>query len=224
MTQKVLAETRTPKQRPLAYSSTREVLIRCGMELLTEQGFSATGLDAVLKRATVPKGSFYYYFDSKEAFGHAVMDAYDDYFCKKLDRWLLADDRAPIDRLADFVSDASAGMRKHDFTRGCLVGNLSQELGALPIAFRARLDEILAGWQAKVETCLVEAQSGGTLAGHHDCAQLAEFFWIAWEGAVLRSRLVRSERPLRTFIDAFLGSLGARCRPMNSDSQRTTRV
>ena len=49
-----------PRARPAApaYSATRDVLIRCGMELLTEQGFSATGLDAVLKRATVPKGSF----------------------------------------------------------------------------------------------------------------------------------------------------------------------
>ena len=115
-----------------AYASAREVLLRCGMELLTEQGFSATGLEAVLKRATVPKGSFYYYFASKEAFGREVMDAYDAYFGKKLDRWLQDGSRAPLDRLMDFVADASAGMRKHEFRRGCLVGNLSQELGALP--------------------------------------------------------------------------------------------
>jgi TetR/AcrR family transcriptional repressor of nem operon len=209
MTQNIQSESAGRQRKALAFASTREVLIRCGMELLTEQGFSATGLDAVLKRATVPKGSFYYYFASKEVFGLAVLDAYDEYFSRKLDRWLLNEGRAPVERLVDFVVDASAGMQKHKFARGCLVGNLSQELGALPTAYRARLDEILTGWQSRVEGCLLEAQAAGSLPAHLNCAKLAEFFWIAWEGAVLRARLVRSDKPLRTFIDAFLGTLGA---------------
>ena len=191
-----------------AYSTTRQVLIRCGMELLTEQGFSATGLDAVLRRATVPKGSFYYYFESKDAFGAAVMDAYDDYFKRKLDRWLLNEARAPLDRLADFVADASSGMRKHRFTRGCLVGNLGQELGALPPEFRERLDTILLGWQMRVARCVRAAQAEGSISASLDPDQFAEFFWIAWEGAVLRARLVRNDRPLVTFIMTFLSSLG----------------
>jgi TetR/AcrR family transcriptional repressor of nem operon len=192
-----------------AYSATRDVLIRCGMELLTEQGFSATGLDAVLRRATVPKGSFYHYFESKDAFVAAVMDAYDDYFKRKLDKWLLDETRAPLERLADFIADASRGMRKHRFTRGCLVGNLGQELGTLPSGFRERLDAILVGWQARVAQCLKAAQAQGSIPAALDADQLAEFFWIAWEGAVLRARLVQSERPLETFISAFLSGLGA---------------
>lgn len=192
-----------------AYSATRDVLIRCGMELLTEQGFSATGLDTVLKRATVPKGSFYHYFDSKNAFGAAVMDAYDDYFKRKLDRWLLNEERAPLDRLADFVADASKGMRRHRFTRGCLVGNLGQELGTLPPGFRERLDAILIGWQQRVAACLQAAQDEGRIAARLDPQQLAEFFWIAWEGAVLRARLIQSDRPLSNFIETFLLTLGA---------------
>ncbi len=48
------------------HGDTREALLRAGMEILTEQGFVATGIDTVLKRVQVPKGSFYHYFDSKE--------------------------------------------------------------------------------------------------------------------------------------------------------------
>jgi TetR/AcrR family transcriptional regulator, transcriptional repressor for nem operon len=210
MTEKPKAAVARGRRPSPAYAATRDVLIRCGMELLTEQGFSSTGLDAVLKRATVPKGSFYHYFANKDAFGAAVMDAYDDYFKRKLDRWLLNQERAPLDRLADFIADASRGMRKHHFTRGCLVGNLSQELGALPADFRERLDAILVGWQERVARCLREAQAAGTISATLDVEQLAEFFWIAWEGAVLRARLVQSDRPLVTFIEAFLSSLGAR--------------
>jgi len=180
------------------------------MELLTEQGFTATGLDAVLKRAGVPKGSFYHYFVNKDAFGMAVMDAYDDYFKRKLDRWLLNEERAPLERLEDFVADAARGMGRHRFTRGCLVGNMTQELGALPHGFRERLDAILVGWQNAVGHCLKAAQAQGSISRALDADQLAEFFWIAWEGAVMRARLVQTDRPLATFIQAFLSSLGAR--------------
>ncbi len=76
----------------MGYAPTREVLVRCGMEMLTEHGFRATGLDAVLRRATVPKGSFYHYFDSKADFVRQVMEAYDDFFRRKLD-WLLDERR-----------------------------------------------------------------------------------------------------------------------------------
>ena len=76
--------------------------------------------------------------------------------------------------------------------------------------FRERLNAILVGWQARVACCLREAQSAGTIPATLDVEQLAEFFWIAWEGAVLRARLVQSDRPLVTFIEAYLSSLGAR--------------
>jgi TetR/AcrR family transcriptional repressor of nem operon len=193
--------------RATAYASTRDVLIRCGMELLTEQGFSATGLDAVLRRATVPKGSFYHYFGSKTEFGQEVMKAYDAYFLHKLDRCLLNESRNPMDRLIDFVADAKIGLARYRYTRGCLVGNLSQELGALPSTYRKQLDGILMGWQRRVAQCLRLAQKQGAIGRKADCDTLAEFFWIGWEGAVMRARLVQNASPLDTFVDGFLKGL-----------------
>lgn len=189
------------------YASTRDVLIRSGMELLTERGFAATGLDAVLKRATVPKGSFYHYFSSKEEFGRCVMAAYDGYFLKKLDRWLGDETRAPLERLQDFVDDAKAGMARHRYTRGCLVGNLSQELEALPELYRELLDKVLQGWQRRVATCLRDAAAQGTLAADADFDALAQYFWIGWEGAVMRARLTRGAAPLDLFSRMFFSGL-----------------
>ena len=68
----------------------RDRLVRSGVAILTEKGFSAVGLDEILKSAGIPKGSFYHYFDGKEAFGAALIDAYAAYFARKLDRWFLA--------------------------------------------------------------------------------------------------------------------------------------
>ena len=186
---------------------TREALIRCGIEVLTEKGFTATGIDAVLKRIGVPKGSFYHYFESKEAFGLEVVDSYAAYFARKLDRWFLDDSRQPLARLAAFVDDAKAGMAHHGFRRGCLIGNLGQEMSALPETYRDRLEAVFLDWQARLAKCLVLARTRGDIAAEADCERLAAYFWIGWEGAVLRARLMRSETALDIFAQGFIGGL-----------------
>ncbi|MFZ4963931.1 TetR family transcriptional regulator C-terminal domain-containing protein [Pseudomonas gingeri] len=195
-----------PPKIPREQLQTREMLVRCGTEILTEQGFMATGIDVVLKRVGVPKGSFYHYFDSKEAFGQAVLANYAEYFARKLDRWLLDTSLPPLQRLRGFVDEAKAGMARHGFRRGCLVGNLGQEVTLLPDSYREQLDAVLRSWELRLSHCLQAAQDAGELARDTDCAALANFFWIGWEGAVLRARLVRSEAPLETFMQGF-----ARC-------------
>ncbi|NML32761.1 acrylate utilization transcriptional regulator AcuR [Paraburkholderia antibiotica] len=196
-----------PPKDPRVHGATRATLIRAGMALLTEQTFAATGLDTILKRVGIPKGSFYHYFESKEAFGRELMTAYDEYFCSKLDHWLLDDTRPALERLATFVDDAKDGMARHGFTRGCLIGNLGVEVDMLPSDFRASLERIFEGWQARVAACLREAQIEGTIAPNADLAALSECFWIGWEGAVLRARLVRSAAPLEKFFHGFITGL-----------------
>lgn len=186
---------------------TRDALIRSGTAILTEQGFTSAGIDGILKQVGVPKGSFYHYFDSKEAFGRAVMAYYASYFARKLDRCLLDETRPPLARLLAFADDAKAGMAKHDFRRGCLVGNLVQEVGLLPESFRELLADILLDWQRRVALCLQAAQAAGELSSRADCEALAQFFWIGWEGAVMRARLSRSAEPLTLFMSAFMAGL-----------------
>lgn len=186
---------------------TRDALVRCGTEILTEQGFLSTGIDAVLSRVGVPKGSFYHYFQSKEDFGHAVLENYAGYFARKLDRCLLDASRPPLARIAAFVEEAKAGMQRFEYRRGCLVGNLGQEVTQLPETFRESLEAILLSWQQRLALCLEAAKAEGELAADADCERWAAFFWIGWEGAVLRARLVRGNAPLECFIQGFLAGL-----------------
>lgn len=192
-----------PKRAP-EQSDVRNRLIRVGLEHLTERGYSAVGVDDILKAAGVPKGSFYHYFRNKADFGSALIAAYDAYFCAKLRQHFDATDRPPLDRLRAFLADAEAGMARHAFRRGCLIGNLGQEMGALPEAFRAQLIAVLEGWQQITADLLRAAQTDGTLAQSHDPDALAAFFWIGWEGAVLRAKLDRRAAPLHDFATPFL--------------------
>ncbi|KQS69739.1 MULTISPECIES: TetR/AcrR family transcriptional regulator [Methylobacterium] len=197
---------RPPRPEP-AYGTSRAALIRVGVALLSEKGYSATGLEEVLRTAGVPKGSFYHYFASKDVFGAELIEAYAAYFARKLDRWLLDESTTPIERIRNFVADAKAGMARYEFRRGCVVGNLGQEMSALPELFRDRLHGVLLDWQARTERCLRDAQAAGQIAADADCAALAAFFWIGWEGAVLRAKLERSPEPLDLFATLFLTCL-----------------
>jgi len=188
-------------------SDTRNALVWCGTELLTERGFQITGIDEVLKRVGVPKGSFYYYFKSKDHFGHAVIDNYEAYYAKKMDRIFDDTSQTPLQRLVNFTVNAKNGMVKFDFKRGCLIGNLGQELAALDTQFRERLEGVLVSWEKRVAMCLSEAIEVGELAQGQDPQALSRFFWVGWEGAILRSKLMRSLEPIDQFTSIFFRSV-----------------
>ena len=76
-------------------------------------------------------------------------------------------------------------------------------MNALPQAFRAQLTDVLIDWQARTERCLEAARIAGEIPKHADCAGLAAFFWIGWEGAVLRAKLEGRAEPLRLFTHHF---------------------
>jgi TetR/AcrR family transcriptional repressor of nem operon len=197
---------RPPKELS-GHSETREALLNAGVETLTEKGFSATGIEEILRKVDVPKGSFYHYFKSKEVFGAELIDRYANYFSAKLDRILLTEARTPLQRMHDFVEDAVAGMQRFDFSRGCLVGNLGQEMGSLPPAFRNLLIDVFLDWQSRTEDCLRAAVEAGQISPNVDCNAAAEYFWIGWEGAVLRAKLEQSEMPMRQFAKGFFAGL-----------------
>ena len=201
---------RSRRERAGDRGDTRRALVWCGTELLTERGFQVTGIDEVLKRVGVPKGSFYHFFASKHEFGEAVIQNYVDYYARKMDRIFDNPARSPLQRLQDFVADAKRGMLKYGFRRGCLVGNLGQELASLDDSFREQLEGVLLSWERRVSDCLAEAVECGELGADSDPPALSRFFWIGWEGAVLRAKLTRNAEPLDQFADLYFAKVALR--------------
>lgn len=186
---------------------TKAELIRSGLEQLTESGFASSGIDKILKKVKVPKGSFYHYFNSKEAFGQAVIENYANYFEKKLDACLLDESYSPLTRISNFVESAKVGMARHQFKRGCLIGNLGQEVDLLPESFRQQLIDVFQSWQDRLATCLKAAQQHEEISAIANCDLLAESFWVGWEGAVSRAKLVQSTQPLQNYYSHFISAL-----------------
>jgi len=197
---------RSHAERGDARDGTRARLVRAGIEAVLERGWAASGVDAVLRSAGVPKGSFYHYFPSKDNFGYAVLEGYQAFFLKRLDR-CFGSEASPARRLdaqfAAFLAESLDGMARHGWQRGCLVGALGQELGGLHEGFRQRLLASLDEWGEVLARALAAAQARGEVRGGLDPALAARGFWTAWEGAVLRARLARDGAPLEAAIADF---------------------
>jgi TetR/AcrR family transcriptional repressor of nem operon len=162
-------KTIEPEPRGIGYAATREVLIRRGMEVLTEQRFAATGLAALLRPATVPKGSFCHYFGSKADFGRA----YYSFFCHKLDRALNDEALAASERMRIFVEDAKARMAKHGYAR--LRGQEPRSGGQGVAGRPPRCAEQDRAGLAKAARCLVLAREADEIDVSADSDALAEF-------------------------------------------------
>lgn len=194
---------RSPKNHD-AGTDVKEILIRSGTEVFTETGYMTSDISRILTKAGIPKGSFYYYFGSKENFGVKVIRHYDRCFSHLLDKCLSDTTLPPPERLLTFCRIAKSGMEKYHWQRGCLIGNLGQEVISLPAGYCELLNDIITGWQKKVENCLLEAQAQNLISGNTDCRQMAAFFWAGWEGAVMRAKLTRNGEPLDLFITIFM--------------------
>ncbi|HBB70210.1 MAG TPA: TetR family transcriptional regulator [Geobacter sulfurreducens] len=188
-------------------NETRATIIRIGTDLISRQGFNATGIDAVLKEAGVPKGSFYYYFRSKEEFGLAVIDHFAERYDQRLDTFLNDEEVTPLNRIRNYLESALARLEQNQCSKGCLIGNLGQELADQHERFRGRLDEIFRSWKDRFAACLREAQRGGELAPELDAGVAAGGILSGLEGAILRTKVMKSPQPLRDFIEILFASV-----------------
>ena len=185
--------------------ATRDLLLEAGRRTFLEKGFNNAGIDVILRTTGIPKGSFYYYFGSKEEFGLKVLDRFAECHGAILDRHLGDLSLSPLERLRLYFETARECLEARECREGCLLGNLSQEMSDHSEAFRERLERIFAGWVDRLADCLVQAQEAGEIEATIDARELAEFWLSSWQGAILRAKTVRSPAPLRTFLRVMFG-------------------
>jgi TetR/AcrR family transcriptional repressor of nem operon len=177
----------------------RRRLLAAGLELVHARGFAASGVKDITDAAGVPKGSFYAYFPSKEAFAAAILEHYWADIENRLLPILDADGSAQ-DRITRFFHGLADEHEAGDFLLGCLVGNLSLELGGSSEPVRSELVRILGRWDAALTECVRSGQVGsGDVRRDLDAGELASRLIEAWEGAALRGKVTRNRNPYDRF-------------------------
>ncbi|MFK7964908.1 MAG: TetR family transcriptional regulator C-terminal domain-containing protein [Burkholderiaceae bacterium] len=185
----------------MSKSNDREKLLAAGLSVFHEQGFHGSGIQDVVKRAGVPKGSFYHYFESKNALGLAVLNGFWEAGHTARQK-LQAGGPGALKRIDDYL--AAAGYDDN----GCLIGNFGSELAAVE-EFRSRLMEIHEIRLSALTACIEEGQKDGTIRDDDKALSLAEFVIAGLEGAKLRAKVERAPAILKRYrrsIQLFLQS------------------
>ncbi len=187
--------------------SAREKIITTGVQMVALAGYTATGVDSVLKTAGVPKGSFYHHFGTKENFGMEVINLFAEEYASKLHSFLDDQTFPPLKRIRNYFEHSIEHLGEEKFSKGCLIGNLGQELAGQNERFQERLAEVFCDWLNLFAACLREAQQAGELNQKLDAEAVASFLLSGWEGAILRAKVMRSVEPLRHFVDIMYATV-----------------
>lgn len=191
----------------MAQSTIREDIIRKGANLIHAQGFKATGIQQILNAAGIPKGSFYFYFKSKEDFGIAVIDYFTATTGEIFRRYLENKKIPPLRRLESLFEHFEATFEKSGNALGCPIGNLSLELADINERLRAHLGTVIKELITGIESCLREAKRDKSLPTDLDTVDTACFIFHAFEGAIMHMKVEKSIEPYRAFRRYLSGYL-----------------
>lgn len=175
---------------------TRQKILTSGRALISRHGFGAVGLARILKESGVPKGSFYYYFPSKEAFGHALLT---DYVTDYLGRFDALCDRpgSAYDKLMAFWTAWLTQAGSQGIASQCLVVKLGAEVADLSPEMRNVLDRGVAELTDKIAMLLVQGADDGSVARVDDPKGTAQMLYATWLGAAILAKLSQNETALR---------------------------
>lgn len=182
-------------------------LIQSAAKLVYQQGWHATGLNQILGEAGVPKGSFYYYFHSKDDLGVAIVKFQMRQIQESYRRTLLNPDLPGDVAIRSFFDEQLAVQRESEWRYGCPVGAFSNEVAASIEKIAAACREALEQGTEAFATTIARGQRDGTIAAKEDAATMAINLMSAWQGALLCSKTFRDERPFLLFLDAAYRSL-----------------
>jgi TetR/AcrR family transcriptional repressor of nem operon len=182
--------------------TTKQDLLKLGIELLLKHGYSDLGVATLLERAGVPKGSFYHHFADKESFGLEAIDLYMKGVHAALDAAFGDEAAEPLDQIRRFFTMVATGYEGEGYL-GCLLGGLGQELSGVSPAFRKKVEACFTLIARHFEKALTSARKRGQLRKGVDPRELSELLVNCWEGAALRSRLRRNAQPLGQMLDFY---------------------
>lgn len=181
---------------------TRQSILDSGLKLATQGGFAAMGLSALLKECCVPKGSFYHYFPSKEAFGQEMVQQYVAHYLDRVDA-LMARDLTGAETLRAFCDAWTDADRPSGMVSTCLVVNLGAEVAALSDDMRRGLDLGVQDLTDRLAEMIRRGVADGSLVPVADPETTASLLYAQLLGAAILSKLSQSSAPLQAVLTDF---------------------
>lgn len=185
------------------FNDCRDSLLAVGQELFINSSFNSVGLNDILREASIPKGSFYHYFDSKEDFGLQVVELYANQHLEELESMLADNSLSHYEQLKGFFSGSVEHFRDIEFCQGCLMANLSQELADVNEKLRSKINELSQMMVDRIAQCLGEMDTNELNLGNLEPEEAAQVLMNSWQGAVMKMKLEKNRAALDVFMKFF---------------------
>ncbi|WP_058909916.1 TetR/AcrR family transcriptional regulator [Entomohabitans teleogrylli] len=179
---------------------TREHLLITGEQLCLQKGFTGMGLSELLRTAGVPKGSFYHYFRSKEAFGVAMLEHHYAGYNHQLAQLFNHGAGNYRDRLQTYFQQALSQFCNSGAISGCLTVKLSAEVCDLSEDMRGALEQGTSRVVALIATALEQGRQEQSINFVGDAPALARTLYALWLGANLQAKILRAPAPLESAL------------------------
>lgn len=179
----------------------RQRIFDAARSIIARKGFSAVGLNEVLKAAGVPKGSFYHYFASKDAFGTALLEHYFEVYLAEMDRIFQDPATSSRDALMRYWQLWISNQTSQIESGKCLAVKLGAEVADLSEPMRLALQRGTAQIVERLEAAIRKGVKEGTVTIVATPAQLALRLYAMWLGASVMTKITRAHH---AFEEALL--------------------
>ncbi len=200
-------------------SDAKPRLLEAAMNLVWSRSYGAVTVDDICAAAGVKKGSFYYFFKSKDELVAAALDAKWDEVRPRYDQFFSAS-RPPLDRLRDAFQYAYTHQKELAEKHGCVVGcpfsSVGTEIIAADKTLRDTVQRMIKGKLKYYESALRDLQAEGQLQGQ-DVSMLARQAYSYFEGVLAQARIADDMEMVKGVFDGVLKLLGIQ---QNQQKQR----
>ena len=170
-------------------------------------GYTATGVKEILQVAGVPKGSFYHYFPSKEAFASELLQRYANAEIERMRRILDNPTVAPLKRLRSYFRELATTNGFNAEVSGCLMGSMSLEIASQSAVLQGQLRSLFKAWEKAIARVVREAIQRNDLSNTMQPDEIAALLLNGYEGALVRMKADQSNLPLESFLRFAFGVL-----------------
>ena len=182
------------------------------MDLIWENSYGATSVDAICDRAGAKKGSFYYFFKSKSELAAAALEA--SWSKKRAEMDSIFSPTVPplerFDRYFDFVRDRLAeAQKKCGSILGCPFISVGSEVSTQDQIVRETIDRIMDRKLNYFVSAVRDAAAEG-LIDAPDPAAKARALFSCYQGMMAQARIQNDIELLRGFKKVAMEVLGAR--------------
>lgn len=178
-------------------TDTRQHILDTAQNIMARKGYAAVGLNEILTQAAVPKGSFYYYFPSKEAFGEALMKSYFGAYLASIDRIKASQAKSGAERLMEYWQRFYDLQIFENCQGKCLVVKLAAEVSDLSEVMRLQLVAGTAGIVKRLEDLIAAGLQDGSLIIDGAPGALAAELYDSWLGASIMAKVQRTPDSLQ---------------------------